>query len=271
MATLLQLGAAALAFQGIAYAHYPVIAATVACSKGAPVISYTVTSWDPGTAGGSIASVDVLFNGMQVASASLVSTSTPPDEFSGSLPSPAMTNTVTVQAVPAFPYVWGDGETYSTPSNIVTLTIPASCASGTGTFTLSNGKMVDLDGDSVKSRFELPCDLSQPSTLEIVSGDNVFQMTDLTSAACTLQGSNPPNMPVNTISGAANGQWNGMDGYSVTFEVQDDGVPGKVDEVYFVVYQTSNPRNVVLWIPLQSIDSGNVQVKFDIGAGNKPS
>ena len=76
--------------------------------------------------------------------------------------------------------------------------------------------------------------------------------------------------PVNTIVGTATGQFNGMDGYTVTFEVQDNGAPGKDDEVYFVVYQTSNPRNVVLWVPLQFLDSGNVQVKFDLLA-IKPS
>ena len=243
----------------------------MACSNGAPVISYTVTSWDPGTAAGSIASVDVLFNGIQVASAPLVTSSTPPDQFSGALPAPAATDTVNVQAVPASPYVWGDGGTYSTPSNIVTLTIPANCASGIASFTGGGAGGVALDGSAVKARFHLFCDLHQTSDLEIVSGDNVFQMTDLTSAACTLQGNpSPLKAPVNTIVGTATGQYNGMDGYTVTFEVQDNGASGNGDEVYFVVYQTSNPRNVVLWVPLQFINSGNIQVKFDI-ATSKPS
>lgn len=272
MATLLQIGAVALTFQGIAYAHYPIIAATVTCSKGAPVISYTVTSWDPGTAAGSIASVDVLFNGVQVASAPLLASSTPPDQFSGALAAPAATDTVNVQAVPASPYVWGDGETYSTASNIVTLTIPTNCAPAVGRFT-GGGTEVAVSGVSVKDRFELNCDLQQtPTDLEIVWGGNQFRMTDLTSAACSLQGNpNPPNAPVNTIVGMGTGEYNGMDGYTVVFELQDNGEPGTDDEAYFVVYQTSNPRNVVIWVPLQFIGSGNIQTHFDLGAGNKPS
>ena len=43
-------GVALILLQGIvvqkAYAHSLTITATAACSNGAPVISYTVTSWD---------------------------------------------------------------------------------------------------------------------------------------------------------------------------------------------------------------------------------
>jgi hypothetical protein len=265
MAALLQIGVAALVFQGIAYAHYPIIAATVACSHGAPVISYKVTSWDPDTAAGSIASVNVLFNGAQVASAALVTSSTPADQFSGTLPAPIATGTVEVQAVPASPYAWRDGETYSTPSNIVTLTIPANCTTGVGSFTGGGTGEVDTNGDSVKSRFELPCDPHQASDLEIVWGANQFRMTNLTSVTCTLQGSpSPQGPPINTIAGTGTGEFNDMTGYTVTFEVQNNGGAGTNDEVYFVVYQTSNPRNVVVWVPQQFISSGTIPVSFDL-------
>lgn len=264
MASLLLLGVAAIALQGVAYAHYPIVSATVACSNGAPVISYTVTSWSPGTPGGSIADVDVLFNGVQVAMGPLIATTTPPDQFSGMLPAPASTDTVDVQAVPASPYLWGDGETYSTPSNIVTLTIPTNCAAGTGRFT-GGGKEVVVGSVTVTYGFEVDCDLHQPSNnLEINWGGNQFHMTDFMAAVCTLQGNpKPPKAPVNTINGMGTGRYDGMDGYTVIFELQDNGEPGKNDEASFVVYQTSNPSNVVLSVPLQFVTSGNIQAHVD--------
>lgn len=264
MASALSVGAAAVAFQGVAYAHYPIIAATVACSNGAPVITYTVTSWDPGTAAGSIASVDVLFNGAQVAAGPLIATSTPADQLSGMLPAPAATDTVDVQAVPAFPYIWGDGETFSTSSNIVTLTIPTNCAPGTGRFT-GGGKEVVLGVVTVTYGFEVDCDLHQPSNnLEINWNGNQFHMTDFTEAVCTLQGNpKPPKAPVNTIVGMGTGRYDGTEGYTVVFELQDNGEPGKNDEASFMVYQTSNPSNVVLNVPLQIVTSGNIQAHVD--------
>lgn len=264
MASALSVGAAAVAFQGVAYAHYPIIAATVACSNGAPVITYTVTSWDPGTAAGSIASVDVLFNGVQVAAGPLIATSTPADQLSGMLPAPAATDTVDVQAVPAFPYIWGDGETFSTPSNIVTLTIPTNCAPGTGRFT-GGGKEVVVGVVTVTYGFEVDCDLHQPSNnLEINWNGNQFHMTDFTAAVCTLQGNpKPPKAPVNTIVGTGTGRYDGTDGYTVVFELQDNGEPGNNDEASFIVYQTGNPSNVVLNVPLQVVTSGNIQAHVD--------
>ena len=44
MATLLLVGAAAVALQGVAFAHSLTITATASCSNGAAVISYTMTS-----------------------------------------------------------------------------------------------------------------------------------------------------------------------------------------------------------------------------------
>lgn len=259
---------AAVVFLGLttqsAWAHFPIVAATVSCGANGPVISYTVTSWDPGTAAGSIASVDVLFNGVQVAMGPLLAGSTPPDQFSGALPAPAATDEVDVQAVPAFPYIWGDGGAYSTPSNIVSLAIPANCAPGTGRFT-GGGKEVVVDVVTVTYGFEVDCDLHQPSNnLEINWGGNQFHMEDFTSAVCTLQGNpKPPKAPVNTIVGTGTGRYDGMEGYTVVFELQDNGEPSTNDQASFMVYQTGNPANVVLNVPLQLVTSGNIQAHVD--------
>jgi hypothetical protein len=49
MALLLMVGAAAVAFQDVAYERYPIIAANATCGSGVTVINYTLTSWSPGT------------------------------------------------------------------------------------------------------------------------------------------------------------------------------------------------------------------------------
>jgi hypothetical protein len=90
-------------------------------------------------------------------------------------------------------------------------------------------------------------------------------MTAFTSAVCTLQGNpKPPTAPVNTIVATGTGRYDGVDGYTVVFELVDNGEPGAgVDEASFMVYLTANPSNVVLSVPLQFITGGNVQAHVD--------
>ena len=265
MASLLLVGATVVAFQGVAYAHFPIIAATATCSNGAAVINYTVTSWSPGTLSGSIAEVNVTFNLAVVDTEPLA---LPLDTFSKTLPAPLATNTVDVQAFPASPFIWGDGMTFSTPSNIVTVTIPANCAPGTGRFT-GGGKQVAAGVVTVTKGFEVDCDLHQPSNnLEInwkdSGGAHQFHMLAFTMAVCTLVGNpSPPPAPVNKIVGMGTGRFDGVDGYTVVFTLIDNGEPGTNDEAGFLVYQTSNPANVVLNVPLAFITSGNIQAHVD--------
>ena len=50
MASLLLVGAAAIAFQGVAYAHnLTVTSATPGCNGSQIVINFTITSWDVGS------------------------------------------------------------------------------------------------------------------------------------------------------------------------------------------------------------------------------
>jgi hypothetical protein len=49
----------------------------------------------------------------------------------------------------------------------------------------------------------------------------------------------------------------------VVFTLIDNGEPGKNDEAGFIVYQTSNPGNVVLNVPVAFITGGNVQAHVD--------
>ena len=106
MASILIVGAMAVVFQGVAYAHHPNIAATASCSNGIPVISYTASSWDPANTNndGTNPDINILFDGAVVDTGAFV----PPNfAFSDTLPAPAGTNKVDVQAVAAAP--WADG------------------------------------------------------------------------------------------------------------------------------------------------------------------
>ena len=71
-ASLFLLGAAAVAFQGVvaetAFAHSLSISASASCVNGAPVIAYTVTSWNRTDIGGSNAEIDILVNNVKLTS-----------------------------------------------------------------------------------------------------------------------------------------------------------------------------------------------------------
>lgn len=285
VASLAVAGAALLVLQlsavQKAFAHYPIITATIACSNGAPVISYTVTSWDPGSTqsgiyganDGNNPQVDVLFNGVVVGSGAFIGTTVPPDQFTGSALAPQGTSTVNVEAIAVG--MWGDGtkggqdSIYYVNTPLV-LTVPTDCASGVGRFT-GGGKQVTLANVVVTKGFEVDCDLHQPSNnLEInwsnpgESGSHHFHMTSFLAAVCALvKKPNPPTAPVNTIVGMGTGNFDNTSGYSVQFELVDNGEPGTSDAAMFKVYQTSNPSNVVLSAPLQVISGGNIQAHVD--------
>lgn len=255
-------------FQGImtqkAFAHYPIIVATPSCNNGVAVINYTVTSWDqnPADAGGTNPEIDVLFNGFAVDSGKFLSTTTPADQFTGMEPAPPATTTVNVQARAVG--IWGDNYPAGDYSNLVVVSLPTNCAPGTGRFT-GGGKQVTAANLTVTKGFEVDCDLHQPSNnLEINWGGNQFHMEVFTSAICTLQKKpNPPTAPVNTIVGTGTGRYDQMPGYTVMFELVDNGEPGTQDEISFFVFETANPSNVVLNVPLQFITGGNVQAHVD--------
>jgi hypothetical protein len=73
----------------------------------------------------------------------------------------------------------------------------------------------------------------------------------------------PPPAPVNKILGMGTGRFDNADGYTVVFTLIDNGEPGKNDEAGFIVYQTSNPGNIVLNVPVAFITGGNIQAHVD--------
>lgn len=255
-----------------AYAHSLTITATASCSNGAAVISYNVVSWDT-TANpeGANPQIEVLFDGAVVDTEAFVINSIPPNQFTGVMTAPQGTATVDVSAVAVG--TWGDGFAPGQTST-TTVTIPTNCAPGIGRFT-GGGKQVtvnDATGDpvAVTKGFEVDCDLHQPSNnLEVNWQDpahqaHQFHMTAFLSAVCTLvKKPNPPTAPVNTIIGMGTGRFDGTDGYTVVFELIDNGEPGTSDEASFMVFETAHPSNVVLNTPLTFITGGNVQAHVD--------
>jgi hypothetical protein len=69
--------------------------------------------------------------------------------------------------------------------------------------------------------------------------------------------------PVNTIVGKGTGRYDGVDGYTIEFTLIDNGEPGIYDAAGFKIYETANPSNVVLNVPVQVVTSGNIQAHVD--------
>jgi hypothetical protein len=264
------MGTLAIGFQGLvaemASAHHLTITATASCNvDGIPVIKYTATSWNQLTIAGSNAEIDILFNGVKVDAQAFTLLTTPKNEFSGHHAAPSATNTVDVEGVAIDD--WGDGFEEGQTST-VTVTVPTHCAPGTGRFT-GGGKDVVGGGVTVTKGFEVDCDLHQPSNnLEInwrnASGTHQFHMLDFLSAVCTLNGNPaPPKAPVNTIVASGTGRYDNVDGYTVQFTLIDNGEPGTNDKTGFAIFLTSPPHTVVLFFPVQTITSGNIQAHVD--------
>ena len=88
----------------------------------------------------------------------------------------------------------------------------------------------------------------------------------LTTVECSddpLIDQTPPPAPLDTLKGVGTGRYNGQDGYTIEFTLVDYGEPGSSDQAALLIYQTSNPTNVVLNVPLQLLSGGNLQAHYD--------
>jgi hypothetical protein len=249
-----------------ASAHSLTVTASASCVDGAPVISYTAVSWNPGGTGGSNTEIDILFNGVKVDMRPFSLATTPPDQFSGQKAAPSATNTVIVKGVASG--AWSDGFPSGETSS-VTVTVPSNCNTGTGRFT-GGGKQVLVGVATLTKRFEVDCDLTTPSnTLEVnwsdaSGGTHHFHTEVFVSAMCTLNGlPAPPKAPVNTIVASGTGRYDGVEGFTVQFTLIDNGEPGTHDQAGFMIFETANPTNVVLAFPVMTVTTGNIQAHVD--------
>jgi hypothetical protein len=264
-------------FAVAAQAHHVTITATAVCSDGSAVINYTVGSWSSALEG-SNPQVDIKVNGAVVASVAFV---VPNDPISDTTPAPSGTSaTVDAVAVGA----WGDGQPGGESAS-ATVDIPTDCGGGgtegVGRFTGGGSQIVISeavskgakgasakvsDGVRITRGFTIHCDLLLSNNLEVNWEGNHFHMTKHTSATCSdnpdiIQA--PPKAPVDTIVGTGTGKYNNVDGYTINFTLVDAGEPGTLDQMALKIYETANPGNVVLDVPLQLMTGGNVQAHFD--------
>jgi hypothetical protein len=141
---------------------------------------------------------------------------------------------------------------------------PLVCTAATGRFT-GGGRTLGVGGLSVTTGLELDCDRNPPATLEINwGGGDHFHLLTFDSVICLLIGNpKPPVAPINEMIGQGTGRYDGADGYTVSFTLIDNGEPGRKDMLSFLIYETANPSNVVLSLPLQFLTKGNLQAHFD--------
>src|SRR5579863_1072387 len=290
--SLLMLGAMAVALQGVAFAHYPIVYSAVpSCSNGTIIITFTINSWDINgsnnsypTDAGLNPNVEVLFDGVDVASGAFA---LPKYSFTGMADAPLGVTSVHVSALAVAK--WGDGyaggensDDYGTSMDVpLTGVGPCTPPTGNGRFTgggkvVVSNAIVPASGDvTVTKGFEVDCDMNPThENLELNwNGSDHFHMDTITSANCTLSGiaPNPPTAPVNRIDATGTGSYDGMEGYTVVFTLWDHGEPGVHDEAGFIVCLTdpANPKScststsIVLSVPLQPVTTGNIQAHVD--------
>lgn len=258
---------------GVASAHHPEITAEAVCEDGAAVISFTSTAW--GGFGGDPTNdpsrqnsrIDITFDGVVVDSGAY---DAPTYSFSGSAPAPAGKgpgDTVEVNAVAVGN--WGNGAEGGGAGTPVYVTIPEQgCVVdlSTGRFT-GGGFQIRIGDARVTRGLTIHCDLLLSNNLQVNWGGNRFHMTEhLTTVECSddpaiIQA--PPPAPLDTLIGVGTGRYNGTDGYTIEFTLVDYGEPGSSDRAALRIYNTANPANVVLDVPLQVLAGGNLQAHYD--------
>lgn len=262
-----------MAAAGAAFAHHPEIAVTGAICDGTSYqINYTSTSWSLDAGQGENPQIDILFNDSKVGQGAYVFANQ--NEFSGSAPAPGGPgSTVVVKAVAVGD--WGSGVAGGQEAS-VSFSLPSEpCGElrGTGRFT-GGGKQVDVGVAKVTRGLTIHCDLLLSNNLEINWGVREhFHMTRHLTAVCSDDPAidqRPPNAPLDTLVGMGTGRYNNQDGYTVEFTLVDAGEPGRMDRMAIRIFQTSNPGNVVLNVPLAYLIGGNLQAHYDQPHKNKP-
>jgi hypothetical protein len=253
---------------GTASAHHPEISAVAVCDENnALVIEYTATAWVPLsgniTAKRTNPDIAILFNSIEVASGAFAS---PTFSFSGSEAAPAGTSAVVTARADG---TWGSGVAGGQSSS-VTVTYPTEPCTGPtlGRFT-GGGKQIRLsDGLKITRGLTIHCDLLLSNNLEVnwPTGNKFHMLEHLETVECSDDPNihqQPPPAPIDTLIGKGIGRYNNLPGYSVEFTLVDAGEPGGNDQMAIKIFETANPSNVVLDVPLQQLTGGNLQAHYD--------
>jgi hypothetical protein len=253
---------------GTAWAHHPNIEAEAICdpATSSAVINYTAFSWAIGEISGENSQVDVLVGGVLVESNAFA----PPDyAFSGSTPKPGGTvegDEVIVTAVAVDD--WGNGVGGGQSSSVAVVIPNEDCGPDliNGRFT-GGGHQIRVDNVRVTRGLTIHCDLLLSNNLEINWQGNSFHTTEhLTTIVCSDDPAiiqDPPPAPLDTLVGIGTGRFNGVDGFTIEFTLVDAGEPGRDDMAQFHIFETADPGNVILDVPLQFLTGGNLQAHYD--------
>jgi len=245
---------------GAALAHSLTITATAACSGTSAIVNYTATAWDPSSVYAQNSRVDIRLNGVLVASGQFV---WPGNSFSGSVWAPAGTSaTLTAEAIDN----WGDGYPGGQSAS-TTVSIPTDCSQiGTGRFT-GGGSQITIGEVRITKGLTIHCDLLLSNNLEVNWLGHQFHMEEhMTTVQCSDDPNidqAPPSAPLDTLVGVGVGRYDNADGYTIEFSLIDAGEPGRSDSAALRIYETANPANVVLDLPLTNLDGGNLQAHYD--------
>ncbi len=265
-------GVAAVALQsfiaGTALAHFPTISAVAVCDESNElVIEYTSTAWVPAVPTipkRTNPQIDILVNNVVVDTGAYNVGNN--FSFSGTVPAPPGTSaTVSALAVA----IWGDGFPAGQSRSVTVIYPTEPCtAPSLGRFTGGGHQIRITDQARITRGLTIHCDLLLSNNLQVNWLGNKFHMTEhLQTVACTddpdiIQA--PPPAPLDTLIGVGTGRYNGVAGFTIEFTLVDQGEPGGgSDQAALKIFQTSNPGNVVLNIPLQQITGGNLQAHFD--------
>ena len=271
LATTATVALALLIAATAAQAHWPTIKADIVCDveTGVLTVNYTSTAWpgegsdptnDPSRANPQInITLDTAF----VTSGAYTA---PTYSFSGSFPVTGKEAGDVIEIAAVAVGTWGNGEPGGNVLEWVDLTVPECGKTEDGRFT-GGGSQVRVGDVRVTRGLTIHCDLLLSNNLEVNWGGNRFHMTEhLQTVACSddpniIQA--PPVAPLDTLIGVGTGRYNNSDGYTIEFTLQDFGEPGSSDRMAIKIYQTANPANVVLNVPLQVLSGGNLQAHFD--------
>ena len=163
---------------------------------------------------------------------------------------------------------WDDGSPGGGRSASTSVTLPdEECQKeGEGRFT-GGGHQIRVDGVRVTRGLTIHCDLLLSNNLEVNWQGKQFHMTEhLTTTECSDDPDIvqfPPDAPLDTLIGVGTGRYANQDGYTIEFTLVDAGEPGDFDQMAIKIYETANPGNVVLDVPLQYLDGGNLQAHYD--------
>lgn len=239
-------------------AHHPSITASAVCDDtGGLVINYTASA----NAAYEHSNVKILLNGSVVyVGAFRASTYA----FSGTLEAPSGESAVIMLFAEG---PWDDGSTGGQSSSVEVTYPTEPCSSGGfGRFT-GGGHQIRIDTVRVTRGLTIHCDLLLSNNLEINWLGNRFHMTDhMLTVECSDDPDIvqfPPDAPLDTLIGVGTGRYNGADGYTIEFTLRDHGEPGGSDQMAIHIFETANPANVVLDVPLQVLTGGNLQAHYD--------